>query len=77
MAADLANDLLRCKDWDPEELNPPHAEKLSILPPSLLDENIPLTQAKDPDVIVPPDLEGKVDDFIDDSIGVGLYDKSS
>lgn len=50
---DLANDLLRCKGWDPNVLNSLHAETKRKLTPSLLDDSIPITKAKEADVIVP------------------------
>eukprot|EP00957_Ditylum_brightwellii_P198963 15165618-Ditylum_brightwellii.AAC.1 len=40
---------------------------------SLLDDSIETAEAKEADVIVLAESEGKVDGFIDDTICVGLY----
>ena len=42
---------------------------------NVLNENIPLKQANESGVLVPSEHEGKLDDFIDDTIVVGLYDE--
>ncbi len=66
LCTDLANDILHCPHWDPNQDKPPHVRLLSS--PRLLDNSIPFGQAKDLDVMIPPDDYGRVDDFIDDGI---------
>jgi len=66
LCTDLANDILHCKNWNPEKTKSPHASK--IQPTKYLDESVPYSQAKELDVEIPPDDHGRVDDFIDDSI---------
>ena len=73
---DLANDLLQWDVWDPHNLNPPDANKIKSWTSSLLDKNIPLKQAKWADIVFPTDPEVNLDGFIDNTIVVGLYDKS-
>jgi hypothetical protein len=63
---DLANDLLNCKEWDPNTLFSPHQEKLP--PPAYLDDSVPFARAADLDVNILVDNTGRVDDFIDDGI---------
>jgi hypothetical protein len=45
LCADLANDILHCSQWDPNELKSPHSSLL--LEPYLLNDSIPFSQAKD------------------------------
>jgi len=66
LCTDLANDLLHCKDWDPNEIASPHAKK--IQDPRYLDPNVPFKAARELDVEVPVEDDGIVDDFIDDGI---------
>jgi hypothetical protein len=66
LCMDLANDLLHCKEWDPLELKSPHADKIGK--PCYLDPDIPCSAARELDVDVPDDDNGRVDDFIDDRI---------
>ncbi len=66
LCTDLANDILHCPHWDPNKDKSPHVRLLAT--PRLLDESIPFGQAKDLDVMIPPDDCGRVDDFIDDGI---------
>jgi hypothetical protein len=68
LCADLANDLLHCKEWDPSILCSPHSSKLSK--PSLLDDSIPFALALPLDIELEPDDDGKVDIFIDDGIAI-------
>ena len=75
IATDLANDLLRCNVWEPHNLNLPCADKFKILTPSLLDKENHFKQENEADVLVPVDLDVKVNEFIDVSILVGLYEK--
>jgi hypothetical protein len=63
---DLANDILHCQEWDPNEISSPHARNLRTA--EYLSDTIPFTQAKDLDVDLPHDDHGRVDDFIDDGI---------
>eukprot|EP00957_Ditylum_brightwellii_P196707 14987518-Ditylum_brightwellii.AAC.1 len=77
MVQDLAKKLLWCNSWNPETLNSPHTEKIRSPTPKFLDNDIPFGQAKEADVIVPADSEGKVDGYIDGTIVVGLYDKNN
>ena len=68
LPADLANDLLRCSDWDPNKLKSPHSDQLKK--PLVLGPEIPFCQAKNLDVQLEPDDFGKVDIFIDDRMVV-------
>jgi len=62
----LANDILHFQEWDPNEISSPHARNLRTA--EYLSDTIPFTQAKELDVDLPPDDQGRVDDFIDDGI---------
>jgi hypothetical protein len=68
LCTDLANGILHCTDWDPEILRSPHANKLSN--PRLLDDSVSFGQAKALDVEIPPDDQGRIDNFIDDGIAI-------
>jgi hypothetical protein len=57
---DLANDILHCEDWNPQELFSPHAP--TLLPPQYLNNDIPFTPATDLDVQIPDDDMGWIDD---------------
>ena len=71
LIADLANDILACPSWNPEEVHSPH--KNEIPPAKLLADNIPFAPALPADVSVPPLAHGKVDCYIDDLIPVVLH----
>ena len=43
----------------------------------MLDKKIPFKQANEADVVVTAYPEGKLDEFIDSTLVVGLYDKSN
>ena len=60
---DLANDILSCSNWDENKLFSPHVLKLKEH--TLLPDSIPFSPALPADIVVPPDVWGKVDDFID------------
>jgi hypothetical protein len=66
LCADLANDLLHCKEWNPALLMSPNASRIKS--PILLDETKEFAQAKDLDVTLAPDDSGKIDIFIDDGL---------
>jgi len=66
LCADLANDLIHCKDWDPKVLASPNASKISE--PIFLDDSEDFTPAKDLDIALVPDDSGKIDIFIDDGL---------
>jgi hypothetical protein len=68
LCTDLANDILHCPDWDPNEIYSPHSHSLSE--PVELDDSIPFGQAKELDVDVLVDDWGRIDDFIDDGITI-------
>jgi hypothetical protein len=68
LCTDLANDILHCKEWDPNLLHSPYHHLLP--PPIYLDDSIPFNQAADLDVDIPPDDMGRIDDFIDDGIAI-------
>ena len=72
-ATDLGNDLL-ASDWDETKFYSPYVEKLD--PPTLLDTSVPFGQALPADVVVPPSLHGKMDDFIDDIITAEYADSN-
>jgi hypothetical protein len=57
---DLANDILHCEDWNPQELFSPHAP--TLLPPQYLNDDIPFAPAADLDVQIPDDDMGWIDD---------------
>jgi hypothetical protein len=53
LCANLANDLLHCKEWNPSLLASPNATRIKT--PILLDETKEFAQAKDLDVTLVPD----------------------
>jgi len=65
---DLCNSLLGNSHWDHDSLYDKSSDKLES--PLPLSENIPFQSAKELAVHLPPNDGGKVDIFIDDSIGV-------
>ena len=66
LCADLANDLLHCKAWEPTTLSSPNAARISE--PILLDASITFASAKPLDIALVPDDAGKVDIYIDDGL---------
>jgi len=68
LCTDLANDILHCPHWNPNDLKSPHTSIL--LDPVTLDDSIPYHQARDLDVDIPLDDCGRIDDFIDDGIAI-------
>ncbi len=68
ICADIANDLMHCPDWSPEEIHSPHK---SLLQPShYLAPDIPIGQAAPLDFSIPMDDWGRTDIFIDDGITI-------
>ena len=61
---DLANDLLHCPHWDPEELPSPHIDKLPQ--PERMHDSIPFSKALKADVRLPPSQKAGVEGYIDD-----------
>ena len=61
---DLANDLLNCPLWDPEELPSPQADLLHDPEPP--GDNTPFGVAMEADVKLDPNCKGGTDGFIDD-----------
>ena len=53
---DIANDLLHCPEWDPEELHSTHVKDIEL--PCLLPCSIPFAKALPLDVDIPPDPQG-------------------
>lgn len=68
LCTDLANDILHCPYWDPDEVYSPHSHTLSA--PVLLDNSVPFGQAKELYVDVLVDDWGWINDFIDDGIAI-------
>ena len=70
---DLTNALLKCPDWDPEELYSP----LEFMYPmdNPLTETIPFGQARDLAIHLPNEDHGKCDLFLDDLVSI-IVDKS-
>jgi hypothetical protein len=66
LCVDLANDLLHCLNWDPQELASPHST--SLLSPVILGKEISFAPAKSLDVALESDDFGKTDIFIDDGM---------
>ena len=67
---DLANDLLGCKDWDPNEVRSPHSDSLPGV--RRLESSTPFKEAKETDVSVSARTEIMVDDYIDDLVTITL-----
>ena len=61
---DLANDLLLCPFWNPDELPSPHIDM--IPEPERFDDEIPYEKALEADVHLPPSQKGGVEGYIDD-----------
>ena len=71
---DLANAILKCNDWDPDELS---SDMVAMYPPTkLLPDSIPFAPAQSVIVNLPNDDKGKVECFIDDDITIGIDDGS-
>jgi hypothetical protein len=68
ICADLANDLLHCKEWDPKVLRSPHDTKLKEA--TIRDDSTTFGSAKSLDIALEPDNYGKIDIFIDDGIAI-------
>ena len=68
---------MREKNWGPDELNSVHRETVKKLEPVLSEPSITFTQAKESSVIVNAYLELNLDDFINDTIYVGLCEKDN
>ena len=68
---DLANDILACPDWDPEQVHSPHKD--NIPQAEILPTNIPFASALPVDVNVQPSTKSKVDCYIDNLVPVVLY----
>ena len=68
--ADLATDLLNCRDWDPTSFRTPQQHLLPT--PSPLPDDIPFAPARETFVSIPAEDNGKVDCYIDDKLAMGL-----
>ena len=69
LAADLANDILKCKVQNPRTL---HSPTQHIIPEaSPLPDVVPLAQVAQTIVDIPAENDGKCDEYIDDSVIVG------
>ncbi len=67
---DLANELLKCKDWDPKEL---HAWVQRDIPQRhYLDNDVPFASGRELIVDVPIDPKGYVDIYINDTTGLTI-----
>jgi hypothetical protein len=66
--ADLGNSLLRNPFWDHTQLNDPITKDLED--PRPLDESVPFHPVTEISVPVPLDINGKIDIYIDDFIGI-------
>ncbi len=67
---DLANKLLKCKDWDPLTL---HAlVQADILAREYLDKDVPFAMGRELIVDVPVNLPGYPDVYIDDTMGLTI-----
>ena len=65
---DLANELLKCDDWEPADL---HASVQEDIPSrQSLDENIPFAAGRELIVDIPVDPRGYADVYIDDTTGL-------
>jgi hypothetical protein len=75
--ADLSNVLIQSNLWDHQSLYDPISDDLE--PPLSLPESVPFHPAKELAVHLPPNNLGKVDIYIDDSIGItpDLHDNTS
>ena len=64
----LANAILSCKDWDPNEIHSPI--KNSIPQAKYLDETIPIAPARSIILDIPDNPQGKVDLYINDGVSI-------
>ncbi len=72
---DLANELLKCKDWEPADL---HASVQKEIPPQLnLDNDVPFCIGRELIVNVPVDSRGYVDVYINDTMGLTVNQPGS
>jgi hypothetical protein len=65
---DLANDLLRCDEWDPEEIQAPIQKHIPEI--SRLSDTIPFAPGLPLVVQLPNDDQGKADCYLDDIISI-------
>jgi hypothetical protein len=65
---DLANDLLACTSWDPNELHSPIQEKVPI--PVSLPDTVPFESALEMIVDLPDETQGKADLYLDDGVTI-------
>lgn len=70
ICCDLANDLIRCEEWDVDALASPHQAK--IPGPVRLPADVPFGQALEVAVDLPADDNGKNDNYLDDAVTVTL-----
>ena len=70
ITTNVSNDLLACEHWDPSLENSP---AVYLIPsPKIPDLTLPLTQARESDVIVHPAPESKNDVCVDNIFGNAL-----
>ena len=70
LICDLANELLKCKDWDPKEL---HAWVQRDIPQRhYLDNDVPFASGRELIVDVRIDPKGYVDIYINDTTGLTI-----
>ena len=70
MVTDLSNEIGICDHWDPDTLRSPAQSETPE--PILVDESVPLAQARPMSVEIPIKATGRTDSFIDDLIRVFL-----
>ena len=70
MIFDLANDLLHCPYWDPDELTHPH--RALIEEPEYLPDEIPFAEALEADVKLPKSQKAGTEGYIDDGATAAL-----
>ena len=70
----LENDLLAHIDWDEQLLYLLHAHSLDL--PLIFNKSVSFRPTLLVDVVVPPSLFGRIDNFIDNIITVGYSDKN-
>jgi hypothetical protein len=68
ICADLGNDILQSPSWDPAVLHSPHTYHLPLEKDQ--EDNSPFSQALPLDVFIPPDINGRIEIYIDDGITV-------
>ena len=67
--ADLATDLLHCKEWDPDDFHSPLQSQMPH--PKALHRSVPFAKAKETIVEIPAEDDGKCDVYIDDTTSIG------